>query len=157
MLNTELKKLEPCKNPDPPYAKNTVTIANVTVYLKNNKHHIKGRLTILENLKGYFWKFKDGSIKSGTVKYKYAFKKMTCKSFVPKVLLSLTNTKYNMNTCEIYKGVYNYDVEFNSIQEVRSYIPVTDLGRHVWIISLYGPNGTSFCYDITVELNLNKM
>lgn len=157
MLNTELKKFEPCKNPDPPYAKTRTVFLNITVYLKNNKHYVKGSMIVLENLKGYNWRFKEGSVKSGAVKYKHDFKKMTCKSFIPKLFLSITNTKYNMNTCEIFKGVYNFDVEFNSIQEGRNFFPITELGSHVWLISLYGPNGTSVCCDIDVEFNVKKM
>lgn len=144
---TTFRRIEPCPNPIPPYEKPPKVFISLTAYNRTGIFYFKGNLTIKENLKGYFWKIKTGVDRpGGEIRYTNDFKRMTCKSVIPKVMLDATGVQYNEKTCEVYKGNYSFEkIDLHKLDSAY-YFPMKELGETVVYFSLYSSRGTSICF-----------
>ncbi|PZC72843.1 hypothetical protein B5X24_HaOG210518 [Helicoverpa armigera] len=72
------------------------------------------------------------------LKHMSTFKKLTCKSVIPKVVLITTNVRYNEKTCEIYKGSYTFNkMDLNKLDSGAYYFPIKEIGENIVFFSLY--------------------
>lgn len=148
MYKITLRSTEKCSNPEPPYEKNPLVDITIEAYNKSGGVYFKGNLTIKDNMKGYYWKIKTAIERPGNViKHMNTFKKLTCKSVIPKVMLITSNIRYNEKTCEIYKGSYSFEkMDFNKLDSGAYYFPIKEIGETLVFFSMYKNKGTSVCY-----------
>ncbi|KAH9630154.1 hypothetical protein HF086_004860 [Spodoptera exigua] len=93
------RSTEKCTNPEPPYQQDPLISLVVEPYTKNGLVYFRGNLTIKENLKGYYWKIGSAIEKPDhTIKPLTTYKKLTCKSVIPRLTLITSNVKYNERT-----------------------------------------------------------
>lgn len=147
MYKIALRSIESCKNPDPPYEKDPMVTLNVEPYNKSGLLYFRGNFTIRENLRGYYWKIKTGIEKTGNViKYINNFKKLTCKSMIPRVILAAANVRYDDQKCEYYKGTYFFNkMDLNKLDPGAYYFPIKEIGESLVYFGFYSTNGSSFC------------
>lgn len=147
MYKITLKSIELCPEAEPPYEKEKLITLDVLGYNKSNRFYFKGNLTIKSNLKGYFFKIKAGVEKAGGgVKYTNSFKKLSCKSVIPKLMLITSGVRYNEKTCEMYKGNYSFNkMDINDLQPGAYYYPIKEMGENVVYFGVYNARGTGLC------------
>lgn len=147
-----IKTIEECKDPSPPYVPNSDNKLAITVYKKNNKTLVKGTWTSKEDLSGYFWSFKYGKYKYGDIKYTYIYDKISCNNVIPKLLLVASHVKYDPKRCVFYKGTYSFDnIDLTLVDKGAFVFPARELGESVIVLSFYKPGETVYCYKALIE------
>lgn len=147
MLKITLRSSERCSNPEPPYERNPLVDFRLQAYNKSGGVYFRGNFTIKENLKGYFFKIKTAIERPGNViKHMNTFQKLTCKSVIPRIVLMSSNVRYNVKTCELYKGSYSFEnMDFNKLDSSAYYFPIKEIGETIVFFSMYKNKGTCIC------------
>lgn len=157
--HTELRSFTPCANPNPPVDKknNNIMNAEYDIYKKNGKQLVRGNVTVKEDVIA-FMTFKSGVEKRGKVtRYNLDYKKITCKSLLFKILYSAIKIKYDPNTCKLLKGHYFFnDLDVNKLDQSANFVPMREMGIHLWYIGLFNSRGTLICVDLKVEMLLTN-
>lgn len=144
-----------CENPSPPYETNNSTSLFITSYTKSGKTILRGKFVAFHDLIGYFWKYKVGVKKSGTVKNFYNFEKVDCRNILPKLVLGLSRVMYDQTTCVIFKGQYSFDnVDIIKMDRAVFGFPIRMIGENILEFSLVGPHGTGYCVIVNVEFSM---
>lgn len=147
MYKVTLRSIELCTKVDPPYIEQNPMELNVVGYNKSGTFYFRGNLTIRRNMQGFFYRIKTGVEKAGgEIKYTNQYKKLTCKSVIPKLLLISAGVRYNEKTCEIYKGNYSFNkIDVHKLQPGAYYFPLKEIGESLVYFSVYNNRGTCIC------------
>lgn len=145
-----IKKIDKCKDPDPPYPEKSIVDVQVGFYSRNSKTFVSGNLTIKEDMQNYLWRIKEGIKTNKGIKYLTDLKKLTCKSLLPRLIITAAKIKHDVKVCNIFKGKYNFEIDADKIDKGMAYFPLREVGDSFVFVGIHGLRGMAACFDIHV-------
>lgn len=146
-LTTTLISLKECKKPVPPVMADLSQRGyfKIEAYQPKDKVLVKGNVTL----------FQDAIFLVQIGSKNVNFRGISCKHLWFKVLLNFVKLKYHPATCVISQGSYFFDgLDSEVVDKRASFLPARNPGVNSGYISIYGKEGTYFCYDI--KYNVTK-
>lgn len=146
-----LTSLINCKNPVPPYLKDSPLKSTFDIYTREGKKIVRGNITVIDKAatKAFKWRLKGGILKYGQNRNLIDNNGFTCRYPFAYTVMSAAKLRFDRKSCAINTGFYKLDnIDVDKIDHAFSIIPFRSPGENIWEISIYNDKGTVMCIEV---------